>query len=711
MAISLYKDVKCKGYDSYYSYRADIKENSYSIVDNTSNVTIDFYMNAYGYSAGFSSYNSCQYGIWIDGTKKGGGQSATTTVNSGSTYIKIGSWTGNVAHNTDGTKTITVGLTFRCNASVYYSDSYLPCQNDGSTSYPSGTALIWNMGEVKLTTIPRASTLTASNGTLGTTQTLKVTQYSTSFTHTITAKCGTSSTTLCTKSSSTSISYTPPISLASQNTTGTSVSVTFTITTYSGDTSIGSSTKTISCAMPASVKPSCSISVSDNAEYYSTYGAYVQSQSEFKIVISATQSYGASIKSYKTTVDGSTYTESSFTTDVIKGSGTLTISCTVTDSRGRTGTATVDVTVLAYSAPVVSALNAVRCDSDGTANVQGEYIKITFSGAVTSLNNNNTAVYTAIYKKASETSATYAELTDYEGNYSVSSGTYIFAADTGSTYSVSLEIEDNFSSDSKSAGAPTAFAIMHWKSDGTAIGIGKIAEEANTLDMGVRIKMNGNRITNLGTPVDGADALTVDYGNAAFAPNGYGWGISGNGGKLVTDLNTAVIPGFYICNGLGTLNSPGGNMIYSTVLVQKRHNAIYQKLTSNDGFTVAAEAVRYSGDGGSTWEAWQWQRPPLVPDTEYRTTEMFRNSPVFVKLVDIGYFPNKTQKEVTYSTASCSPIRVSGYSNSPGFLCAFPYFDLYNYCSVSANGNTVRIFANYDLSAQYGCILVHYIKT
>lgn len=189
----------------------------------------------------------------------------------------------------------------------------------------------------------------------------------------------------------------------------------------------------------------------------------------------------------------------------------------------------------------------------------------------------------------------------------------------------------------------------------------------------------------------------------------YGWGVDGQGGKLIEDLNTAIVPGFYICKGLGTLNTPGYNMVYSTVLVQRRHSTIYQTVFSADGYQAVAEAIRYSGDEGSTWQPWEWKNPPLVADTEYRTVEMCRGAPVFVKLVDIGYFPNATQKEVTYSTATCTPIRVSGYSDS---MCiALPYVDLAHYCSVSANGNTVRIYSNYDLSSQRGYLLVHYIKT
>ena len=71
------------------------------------------------------------------------------------------------------------------------------------TGISAGT--VQKSATLTLDTIYRKSTLSASNGTLGTAQTLSVTRYSSSYTHTVTYKCGTASGTIATKSSSTSI--------------------------------------------------------------------------------------------------------------------------------------------------------------------------------------------------------------------------------------------------------------------------------------------------------------------------------------------------------------------------------------------------------------------------------------------------------------------------------------------------------------------------
>lgn len=391
---------------------------------------------------------------------------------------RVERWTGTVA---SGTKTITHG-------------------SDGSKSFAVNVQAAVYVTTVNCTAsktftldnIPRKSTLSVGNGTLNTAQTLTVTRQSSSFTHTITAKCGSASTTICTKSTSTSISFTPPLSWASQNTTGTSVSVTYTITTYNGSTSLGSNTYTKTCSIPSSVKPSVSFTVSDANNYLSTYGGYVQSKSKFKVTITASGSQSSTIKSYKTTADGKTYTSSSFTTDVVSGSGTLTINVTVTDSRGRTATASKTVSVLAYTPPKVSSVSVKRCNENGVSNSSGDYLSVTFSANITSLNSKNTAQYFVRYQKTGETSYTQTRVTDYDGVYSVTSGKYIFAADKSSSYKITVQASDAFTSVSKSTVGSSAKKLWSAFKRGLGFAFGKIAELENYLEVAFKTLFHEN---------------------------------------------------------------------------------------------------------------------------------------------------------------------------------------------------------------------------
>ena len=436
---------------------------SQSIANNTSTVAWKLQLIS-GSDGRIDSNAPKDWSVTVNGEKYSG----TNTVGIANNTTKtLASNTTTIEHNSNGTKTFS--FSFSQEFSITFSGASI------GTKSASGSGT--------LPTIARKSSLTASNGTLGTAQTLTVSRFDSSFTHTITYKCGSATGTVATKSSSTSISWTPPLDLAKQNTTGTSVSVILTIETFTGSTSIGTNAKTITCAIPDSVKPTVSLAVADVYTYRTTYGAYVQNKSKLKIDITAVGSQGSTIKAYKTTIDGKTYTSASVTTTALSASGTLTIKTTVTDSRGRTASTTWDVNVLPYSAPKITSLSAKRCNADGSNNATGAYIKVTFSASITALNSKNTAAYKLQYKKTSASTYTSKTLTDYAGQYSVSGGSFIFAADT-TAYNLILTATDAFSEITKTATGASASMLMSWLSKGLGIAFGKIAELTGYFDCG-----------------------------------------------------------------------------------------------------------------------------------------------------------------------------------------------------------------------------------
>ena len=477
---------------------------SQSISNNTS--TISWKLELISGSDGrIDSSTTKKWSVTVNGTAYSG----TNTVGIANNTTKtLASGTTTIAHAENGTKTFS--YSFSQQFSITFSGTSIGTKSGSG----SGT----------LNTIARKSSLSASNGTLGTAQTLTVSRQSGNFTHTITYKCGSTSGTIATKSSSTSISWTPPLSLASQNTTGTSVNVVFTITTYTGDTSLGASTKTISCSIPASVKPTVSLTVSDAAGYSGTYGGYIQGLSKFKVVVTASGSQGSTIKAYKSTADGKTYTAASFTTDVIAGSGALTISVTVTDSRGRTATASTTATVLTYSAPKITSLTVNRCDASGNIDTSGAYLAVVFSSSVTSLNSKNTATYTVQYKKTSDSAYTTQTLTNYAGQLSVSNGKFIFSADTASSYNITFTVADSFKSASKTAIGASAKKLWSILQQGLGFAFGKVAELEGVLDIGFKTRFMGGILHPvLEKNTDLNDIRTPNtYVGANVASNNYG---------------------------------------------------------------------------------------------------------------------------------------------------------------------------------------------
>lgn len=486
------------------SISISITQNSQNIANNTSNVTVSVKASwTYGsWNAGSPSGT-----LTIDGTAYGFSSSFNTgqsTTGSQTLYTK----TVNVSHKSDGSKTLS------CSASF-------------ATGVSSGT--VTASASKVLTTIPRKSTLTVADGTLGTAQTLTISEKASVFYHKLTYTCGDSSGYILGSSSATSGSlstdWTPPLSLANENTTGTSVSVTFKLSTYTSSSGslIGTNEYTKTFSIPSSVKPIASFTVVDANGYSSTYGKYIQGKSKLDIDITASGSYGSTIKSYSTTVDGKSYTKASITSSVISGSGILTITVKVTDSRGRSVTTTKDITVLEYNPPILKSVTAKRTDVNGNSTSNGGYLTVTFSGDISPLDNKNTAQYMIKYKKLSEDTYTTVELTDYSGTYTVTDITYTFEAITSSSYNIQVIATDAFEPIDKNIVGSSIKKLWSILSKGLGFAFGKIAEIEGVLDIGFKTKFSGGLVQESipdGTDLNDVTTLNT-YSSVASGAAGY----------------------------------------------------------------------------------------------------------------------------------------------------------------------------------------------
>ena len=376
------------------------------------------------------------------------------------TVVASGTYT--ITHRTDGSQSFSA----YAEAGIY--TAAVNCTGSGS----------WD-----LETIPRKSTLTVTNGTLGKSQTLTINRAATIFTHTLTYKCGSATGTIATKTTSTSIPWTPPLSLASQNKTGASVLIVFTLTTYNGSSSLGTSTNSVYFAIPESVAPTCTLTLEDVTGAEDIYGSPVQGVSKIKITVTPTIAEGSPVASYKVTADGNTYTEAETTTEALANSGSSPVAATVTDQRNRSGAVSHTMQVLAYNKPSITRLGVHRCNQDGTPYDRGEYVQIDFDAVVTSLNNLNTAAYVLRYKKSSSTSYTEVALTELANVYEVNGASRIIPADSSSTYDVEIVASDRHSSTTRSTSASTGATIMNFNASGNAVAFGKVSEYENSVEI------------------------------------------------------------------------------------------------------------------------------------------------------------------------------------------------------------------------------------
>ena len=338
---------------------------------------------------------------------------------------------------------------------------------------------------------PAMSSITASDGTLDTTQVLTVTQYNSTFTHTVTYACGSASGTIVTKSNDTSINWTPPLDLAQQNTTGNSVSIKLTIETYDGGTSVGSAFTTITAAIPAKVKPTATLTLSDPTGALETYGGYVQGHSQLAAVLTGTGSHGSVIKGHQINVGDKSYYFSSSKTVELPNSGSLTVTGLVTDSRIRMGKVSKTITVLAYKVPKISKFIVSRCAEDGTNQPDGAFVKATFTASISTLNRKNSAKYEVQYRKEGTEKWSTISVDDAAGDWEATDVSVVFAASTDSAFEVRVAAIDDFQPIYSSLRTVTiAFTLMQADTTGTGLAVGQQAIEPNTFAVGIPMQIN-----------------------------------------------------------------------------------------------------------------------------------------------------------------------------------------------------------------------------
>lgn len=462
-----------------WQLRLDWSITGQSINDNTSTLSLDLWVyDGTGYSQNQDA-NEAYY--IIQGEKRWNPYNYSTTG-----WYKLGSKSITVGHNADGTGSVTLSAEWDCGFTSSYTPRHLALSET-----------------VTLTTIPRASSVSASGDTLGQAVAITISRASSSFTHSLYYSCGSIRWAKIASDVDTSYSWTPPVSLAAQAPNASAVVLSVIVETYNGSTYIGVSSVQMTLAVPSSVVPTLSVATSDPTKVSATYGGYVQLRSKLKVDLTASGAQGSTIKAYSIKL-GDIYAvaAASGTTDYLPTAGALTLTCTVTDSRGRTTTKTQTITVLAYSKPTISDIAAARCNQDGTANRMGDYGKVTFSGAITPLSNKNTAAYAVQYREVGTEIWSNAG-SAAAGNYAPAGAYVVIAADKSKRYEVRVVATDAFESiGSAVRDLPAAYALLHHAKHLLSMGIGRLCDKANALQVGLKayfdedVQVDGSLTTN-----------------------------------------------------------------------------------------------------------------------------------------------------------------------------------------------------------------------
>lgn len=359
-------------------------------------------------------------------------------------------------------------------------------------------------------------TLGASTGEFGGTVTSTLTTFLASYTHTIEYKLNNSAkTTVSLAAGTTSHTFTIPSNWMNQIPSATSATITVTLTTYDGSTVVGDlSTVNYIATVPASVVPSpgsITYTVSNPLAVPITNRGLTASLSGQAGV------YGSTIRSYTLQGEGFTSVNQNLVIDPIQRiagqsqSRTLAVTATVTDSRGRSASTTLNITAYEWDVPYFSALEYYRCNSYGTKSEDGTYLRIActyacFPVTVGSTNKNSITAHT--YKIVSKDGGTTIASGTLSGSAQVV-GSGNLSADE--EYYLQLTLTDGVTTIVYQHLIYSSAYVIHFRNGGTGVAFGQAADANNT------VKINPNWVLIIGNNIDvGAKLANLESRIAAL---------------------------------------------------------------------------------------------------------------------------------------------------------------------------------------------------
>lgn len=556
------------GQTDKYSLLLDVSEKSYSIENNTS--TVEWWVGIRSNTAYHNHYGLAEtYTVVINGSTVHSAVHKPTVGNGQTVWVASG--TATVGHNADGSKTVAVSASFN-NADR---GTYLP--TTGSCS-----------GSLKLTTIPRATVPSVDKPSLDCGSVIKFTGTSASsnFSHKLYSSWNGEEKLIATLdkgSTAVSYSYTIPTSWEKNMPNTTSAIATFILETLNGNTVIGRKSINAAVQVRSGIVPTVgNPTIEDTNSISKAMGLYVQSQSCIKFTIPTSGNQGSTITSVSTKFNGQTYSGSTFTTQAIQNSGTLTYTITVTDSRGRTATKSGSVNVVAYNPPSLTNVSAKRSNSGYAVDESsGTYALLHFKVGFTSLSNKNVTSFYIQYRASGASS--WTKINSWANNYTLEQdykAGNLFTSTT-TTYEIAFGVKDKFMSDYswQIVTVTPTYTLINFGKDGKSLTFfGQDGNNAN------RLTVNGDLAINSVKENTSSTKMLVNGGNTVMYRD---WN------KLVNSIKSAMYPVGSVYITYNNVNP--GTFLGGTWERFGQGRTLVGEGTGNDGSTSMSFTANASG--------------------------------------------------------------------------------------------------------------------
>lgn len=345
---------------------------------------------------------------------------------------------------------------------------------------------LWNFANVatlNITTAAGSSTIAAITQTVETLGTLTVSLNKAvdAFRHKLTVTAD-NKTLYTSELFDASHSVTVPRSWFDSFPSATTISATATVTTYNGDTAVGTASAAVTITADDGMRPQISEGWATAAPY--NIGAvagltgYIAGYSQAEISFNAaklTQAAGAALASVTVTCSGAVVTAAPYRTPIILDAADVV--CAATDSRGRTATQTIRIEPMAYAPPTLSQVQILRCTAAGVEAEDGNYYSAKATATFSALGGQNTLTLTAAHKIQGGVYGTETPLTSGET-------AIIGTISPDSTYQVRITATDALGNTAVTVTSlPTRQWALKFRADGLGAAFGKAPEHSKAIEL------------------------------------------------------------------------------------------------------------------------------------------------------------------------------------------------------------------------------------
>ena len=553
--------------NKYIVYSINYAYNAQWIENNTTSLKV--WIDIWRTNSGYSTYGNGIVYCRINGGLYSAGISTAQRITS--TPIRIGEWDVNIPHQPDGTASISI--------TAWFSHSQFSSSEQGFV--------------LTLNTIPRAANITGFtcstsylDGTMSISYDSKANfsyKLRLSIPNVVRIYLGDLGVQSAgSKSTSHTFTQSELETIYQQTKNSATQQIGAVIETYNGGSKVGESSELIiTLTIPTSIVPTFTNVTRVGVNLFNQ--KYLKNISSIKFTVNgASGVYGSTISSYKISgAYSASGTSNTFTTGTFGTAGTKSFIITVTDSRGRSTSETVNILFYDYELPSLI-MDCYRCREDGTRDdINGTYLFIrpTFTYTDDVEIGNSITTKKVVIDDEEQTGSVF---TNFASGQAIVAGTYAL----NTTFNVVVSVTDAVgNSSSATAIIKVSAKPFNIKANKKGAAFGIYSTKDNTLEVGWDLQVGSNLQVAGDANIQGTLKATGDiYGGT-------------NKDRKVAFADE--LPKFYVLNGTHIVNfaNSNGALLHTWAQIQEMFQAAY-------GFTptkrTALSITVVNGDTNTT---------------------------------------------------------------------------------------------------------------